>query len=305
MAGEVFTPSMRIDGVGSTLAELITPLVEQQGMTPTALSGVNLLSLDRHQVRTPLLYQPSLIIIAQGRKIGYLGDREIHYDPGQYLVQTLPLPFECETHGSPEAPLLGVSIQLEPALLSEMVTTMGDAPSDYPTTLPMASVAMNDGMHAAVGRLVSALHNPVELATMGKARIRDVVFEALKGDQGPALRALVRGHGHYARIVQVLSLLHRHFADDYSVEQLAQQANMSPSTFHQHFKQITRASPTQYIKQLRLIKAQQLLLQDNHNVSQAAQAVGYRSVPQFSRDYKRYFGDAPLQHRRQEQAMRS
>jgi transcriptional regulator GlxA family with amidase domain len=169
----------------------------------------------------------------------------------------------------------------------------------------MASVAMNDGMRTAVGRLLSALHHPAELATMGKARIRDVVFEALKGDQGPALRALVRGHGHYARIVQVLSSLHRHFADDYNVEQLAQQANMSPSTFHQHFKHITRASPAQYIKQLRLIKAQQLLLQDDHNVSQAAQAVGYRSVPQFSRDYKRYFGDAPLQHRRQEKAMRN
>ena len=289
----------------SELAELITPLVYQQGMTPTALSGVSLLSLDRHQPRTPLLYQPSLIIIAQGRKIGYLGDREIHYDPGQYLVQTLPLPFECETYGSPEAPLLGVSIQLEPALLSEMVTTMGEAPSHSQTTLPMASVAMTPGMQAAVLRLVHALHEPSELNTMGTARIRDVVFEALKGEQGQALKALVRGHGHYARIVQVLSLLHRDFANDYSVDQLARQASMSPSTFHQHFKQITRASPTQYIKQLRLIKAQQLLLQDDHNVSQAAQAVGYRSVPQFSRDYKRYFGDAPLQHRRQEQAMRS
>ncbi|MCL7931056.1 AraC family transcriptional regulator [Halomonas llamarensis] len=304
MSGDVFNPSMCIDGVNRTLAELITPLVERQGITPTALGGVTLLSLDHHRARTPLLYQPSLIIIAQGRKIGYLGDREIYYDPGHYLVQTLPMPFECETYGSPEAPLLGVSIQLEPALLSEMVTTMGDAPGDHLTTIPMASVAMNSGMHAAVGRLVSALHHPTERAAMGKARIRDVVFEALKGDQGPALRALVRGHGHYARIVQVLSSLHRHFANDYSVEQLAQQAHMSSSTFHQHFKQITRASPAQYIKQLRLIKAQQLLLQNDHNVSQAAQAVGYRNVPQFSRDYKRYFGDTPLQHRRQEQAIR-
>ncbi|MCA1773742.1 MAG: AraC family transcriptional regulator [Halomonas sp.] len=303
---DIAHPSVEEAPVISELAELITPLVHQQGMTPTALSGVSLLSLDRHQPRTPLLYQPSLIIIAQGRKIGYLGDREIHYNPGQYLVQTLPLPFECETHGSPEAPLLGVSIQLEPALLSEMVTTMGDAaPSHNQTTLPMASVAMTAGMQAAVLRLVNALREPTELNTMGTTRIRDVVFEALKGEQGQALKALVRGHGHYARIVQVLSLLHRDFANDYSVDQLARQAHMSPSTFHQHFKQITRASPTQYIKQLRLIKAQQLLLQDDHNVSQAAQTVGYRSVPQFSRDYKRYFGDAPLQHRRHEQAMRS
>ena len=78
-----------------------------------------------------------------------------------------------------------------------------------------------------------------------------MVFEALKGEQGPALRALVKGHGNYSRIVQVLSQLHTHFAEDFSVEQLAQQANMSVSTFHQHFKQITRASPAQYLKRLR------------------------------------------------------
>ncbi|HSP31286.1 MAG TPA: AraC family transcriptional regulator, partial [Halomonas sp.] len=79
---------------GNALADVISPLVSSDGMTATPLSGVSLLCLSRHQVRTPLLYEPSLIIIAQGRKTGYLGDREIHYDPGQYLVQTLPLPFE-------------------------------------------------------------------------------------------------------------------------------------------------------------------------------------------------------------------
>ncbi|NYT72134.1 AraC family transcriptional regulator [Halomonas sp. QX-2] len=290
---------------GNALAAVIAPLVKGDGINQTPLPGVSLLCLSRHQVRTPLLYEPSLTIIAQGRKMGYLGDREIHYDPGHYLVQTLPLPFECETHGSPEAPLLGISVRLDPALLSEMVTAMGDTGHNALAPLPMASVAMTEEMQDAVLRLANALHADIERNTMGNARIRDVVFEALRGEQGPALRALVLGHGNYSRIVQVLSKLHTHFADDFSVEQLAAQAHMSPSTFHQHFKQITRSSPAQYLKQLRLIKAQQLLLQDNHNVNQAAAAVGYRSVPQFSRDYKRYFGEPPLQHRRQEQALRA
>lgn len=290
---------------GNALADVITPLVKCDGMTTTHLSGVSLLCLSRHQTRTPLLYEPSLIIIAQGRKLGYLGDREIHYDPGHYLVQTLPLPFECETYGSPDAPLLGISVRLDPALLSEMVTAMGDSGGHVKAPLPMASVAMTGGMQEAVLRLARALHTQTECSTMGAARIRDVVFEALKGEQGQALKALVMGHGNYSRIVQVLSRLHTHYADECSVEQLAAQANMSPSTFHQHFKQITRSSPAQYLKRLRLIKAQQLLLQDNHNVNQAAAAVGYRSVPQFSRDYKRYFGEPPLQHRRQEQALRA
>ena len=290
---------------GNTLAAVIAPLVKSDGINSTSLPGVSLLCLSRHQIRTPLIYEPSLTIIAQGRKMGYLGDREIYYDPGHYLVQTLPLPFECETYGSPEAPLLGISVRLDPALLSEMVIAMGDTGHHAQVPLPMASVAMTEGMQDAVLRLANALHADIERNIMGNARIRDVVFEALKGEQGPALRALVLGHGNYSRIVQVLSKLHTHFADDFSVEQLAAQAHMSPSTFHQHFKQITRSSPAQYLKRLRLIKAQQLLLQDNHNVNQAAAAVGYRSVPQFSRDYKRYFGEPPLQHRRQEQALRA
>ena len=97
---------------GNALAAVIAPLVKSDGISQTTLPGVSLLCLSRHQVRTPLLYEPSLTIIAQGQKIGYLGDREIHYDPGHYLVQTLPMPFECETYGSPEAPLLGISVRL-------------------------------------------------------------------------------------------------------------------------------------------------------------------------------------------------
>ncbi|GHC22096.1 AraC family transcriptional regulator [Kushneria pakistanensis] len=255
------------------------------------------------QKRTPLLYEPSLIFIAQGKKICYLGDREIRYVPGQYLVQTLSLPFECETHGSREAPMLCISIKLDPVLLNEMVMSMGEIDAPFPLPKPMASVAMTDSMQMAVVRLVNALDDPKECATMGAARIREVIFEALKGDQGPALRALVNGQGHYSRIVQVLSKLQVSFAEDFSVGQLAQQANMSISTFHHYFKQVTRTSPAQYLKKMRLIKAQQLLVQQNHNVSQAALAVGYRSVAQFSRDYKRYYGDSPLQNRRQEQIL--
>ena len=89
------------------------------------------------------------------------------------------------------------------------------------------------------------------------------------------------------------------------MEALARQASMSPSTFHQHFKQVAQASPLQYLKRLRLIKAQQLLVQEASNVNQAAEAVGYRSVSQFSRDYKRCFGTAPLQHRKEERALQA
>nr|WP_163504025.1 AraC family transcriptional regulator [Halomonas socia] len=287
------------------LVDLLAPLIESDGYTATPLPGVSLMAMHRAHGPAPLIYDPSLIIVAQGHKVGYLGAREIHYGPGHYLVQTLPLPFECLTLASAEAPLLGVSVRLEPGLLGELVTAMGESLVDATAAdpVPMASVPMAAGMHGAVVRLLESLHEPGAAAAMGEARVREVVFEALKGEQGPALRALVLHQGHYARIVQVLTRLQVHYAEDISVEEMARQANMSLSTFHQHFKQIVHSSPLQYVKRLRLIKAQQLLMQDVRNVNRAAAAVGYRSVSQFSRDYKRYFGASPLQHRREERAL--
>lgn len=287
------------------LAGLIRPLVHSDGITPTALPAVSLFCLHGHHERAPLLYEPSLIVIAQGRKIGYLGDREIHYHPGQYLVQTLPLPFECETRASADAPLLGLSVRIEPALLSELVAAMGDTthPHANRDPVPMDSVAMTEGISTAVRRLLRTVHDDAEAQAMGDARVREVIFEALRGKQGPALRALVLNRGTYSRIVQVLSRLHAHYSDDFTVEDLARQANMSPSSFHQRFKEITHRSPIQYMKHLRLIKAQLLLSQNELNINQTATSVGYRSQSQFSRDYKRYFGVSPLQHRQQYQTM--
>ncbi|WP_168014738.1 AraC family transcriptional regulator [Halomonas salinarum] len=313
--------------LSSRLLALIEPMIERDGYTPSAIPAVSLMACHHQVPRTPLMYEPSLVIVVQGRKIGYLGDREIHYDPGQYLVQTLPLPFECETFATPEEPLLGLSVRIDPAVLSELVAETGletglekglekgletgtetgrgkgteprfnaKAPSSDP--LPMASVAMTASMQEAVVRLLRALNDPLDAQVMGQARVREVIFEALKGEQGAALRALVNHQGHYSQIIQALTQMHADVAQTTSIEELARDANMSVSSFHQHFKQVTRATPLQYLKRLRLIKARQLLSHDDLNVNQTAEAVGYRSVAQFSRDYKRTFGLSPLKDRR-------
>ncbi|MBK1698184.1 AraC family transcriptional regulator [Rhodovibrio salinarum] len=285
----------------SDLADLIAPLVRADGYADTSLDGVRLMASHRPIPRTPLLYEPSIIVVAQGGKLGYLGERTIRYGPGTYLVQTLPLPFECETRASSDAPLLGVSVRIDPAMLNELASAGGpvDESQDQAMLSPMAAVTMSEEMHGAVARLLRALHDPVEARAMGEARIRDVIFAALQGAQGPALRALVFGEGNYARIVQALSFMHEAYNRDLSVEALAGRAYMSVSSFHHHFRAVAGTTPLQYLKKLRLIKARLLLCQDGQTVHRAAGAVGYRSVPQFSRDYKRTFGMPPSRERQE------
>ncbi|NRB54473.1 MAG: AraC family transcriptional regulator [Salinicola sp.] len=280
----------------SQLARTLAPLARTDGFSDTAIDGVKLIASACSCPRTPLIYEPGLFIIAQGDKIGYLEDRVIHYGPGNYLVQAMPLPFECETLARPEAPLLGLSIDVDPLTLSELVHHL-PAPADSHgrSPEPMAAVSIDAPMAEAVQRLADCLQDESTSRALGAGRVREVLFAALNGPQGQSLRQLVQQQGHYARIAESLNYLHRHFALPLTVETLAERANMSASHFHHHFKRVTQLSPVQYLKRVRLLRARVLLGQQRINVARAAVDVGYRSTSQFSREYKRYFGVSPSQ----------
>jgi len=284
----------------ATLVSLIEPLATRDGFVPTRLPGVHVLRASQDVARGPQLYEPSLVIIAQGSKLAYLGPRTLEYGAGHYLIQALPVPFECETYAMPNAPLYGVSVAIDRAMLGELVLAMGLMPGrNLPPQTPesMTSAVLDDAMRGAVERLLRCLHDPLECQVMGQVRLRELLFVALRGPQADVLRALVEQQGQFARIAVALSHLHAHFTEPLNVETLASCANMSASTFHEHFKRSTLLSPVQYLKRLRLLKAQRLLLIEGMGVAQVAHQVGYQSPSQFSREYKRYFERNPGEER--------
>lgn len=284
----------------AALVSLIEPLATRDGFIPTRLPGVQVLRCSQDIARGPQLYEPSLVIIAQGSKLAYLGPRTLEYGAGHYLIQALPVPFECETYAMPDAPLLGISVAIDRALLGELVLAMGLMPGRSlaaQTPESMTSAVLDGAMRGCVERLLQCLHDPLECQVMGQARLRELLFAALRGPQADVLRALVEQQGQFARIAAALSHLHAHFTEPLNVETLASCANMSASTFHEHFKRSTLLSPVQYLKRLRLLKAQRLLLSEGLGVAQVAHQVGYQSSSQFSREYKRYFERNPGEER--------
>lgn len=78
-----------------------------------------------------------------------------------------------------------------------------------------------------------------------------------------------------------------------SVEQLAARSNMSVSQFHARFKNAVGMGPLQCQKRLGLSEARRLMLEEGANATQAAMEVGYESVSQFTREYKKMFGASP------------
>ncbi|WP_206026381.1 AraC family transcriptional regulator [Roseimicrobium sp. ORNL1] len=232
--------------------------------------------------------------------MGYLGGRTFVYDANHYLVLSVPLPFECETEGSEEEPLLGVSISVTPAMVTELLMQMGAAqPMNGPRPQAIESTAVDAGLASATERLLVALSSAEESRILGPQIVREITYRVLQGNLGQNLRALAAPHSHFGQISRVLQRMHTDYAEIYDVEDMARDAGMSVSTFHAHFKAVTSSSPLQYVKNVKLHKARMLMVHEGASAGAAAEEVGYESVSQFSREFKRLFGNGPAAEAKQ------
>lgn len=208
---------------------------------------------------------------------------------------TLPLPFECETRGSIHDPVYGLSIALKPALVAELMMQMESGGADRVQRTPRAVEAtpLDSALRETAVRLAQALRSKDDARILGPAIVREITYRVLLGKLGGNVRALAAPQSHFGRVSRILNRLHAEYAAPVDTESLARDAGMSVSTFHAHFKAITASSPLQYLKTVRLHKAQLLMVNDGANAAEAAMRVGYESASQFSREFKRHFGATP------------
>lgn len=278
----------------SRIAELLDELTEREGTSRSALAQVRLIRITSGSPRAPNVYEPSVIIVGQGRKIGYLGDEVYIYDPNNYLVLSVPLPFECETVAEPGTPFLAVSITMEAAVIAELISELETPPGPgSETPRGIYSNPLRENLANATVRLLECLKAPRDAAILGPQILREITYYVLTGEGGPSLRAVVAHDTRFAQLSRVLRRIHAEYDRDLDVRSMAEEANLSVSAFHRYFKELTNASPLQYLKSIRLHNARLLLLQEELGVSGAAERVGYASVSQFSREFKRYYGESP------------
>lgn len=288
----------------SIIAKAMQAFVEQaqlqnlQGVSQTALPGVRFFRASNSSNKQPLVYQSGIIIVGQGRKVIHFADQHIHYGAGDYLVLGVPMPLECEGFADNGLPILGLSIDVEPALLYQLVNQIREQnlhrPEGKAAQLCGLQLAkMDPSLEQASVRLLKVLSEPNEAAILGNDIIREIIYRVLRGPQGLTLLGLVQHDGHYARVARALNTLHADYASAITVEQLAETVNMSVSSFHRAFRQVTYESPLQYLKKVRLNKAKELILATGSRANEAAHLVGYTSASQFSREFKRHFKQSP------------
>jgi len=281
------------------IVALLRKLAPDEGYNLTALPGVRILRSNRALSRTPVLYDPGIVIVCQGRKRGYFGDQLYLYDERHYLAVSVPVPFTMETDASPARPLLALYLHLDLAMAAELaaqidregVTEAATEAIEAPQS--MMSTPMDAAMQSSVLRLLEALHRPLEGAVLGPGLLRELYFRVLTGAQGRSMREALAMRGPFGRIGRSLRLIHAAFAEPLDVMQLADEAGMSVPSFHSHFKAVTQVSPMQYVKSTRLHQARLLMVRQDLTAEAAGHAVGYTSPSQFSREFKRLFGLTP------------
>lgn len=283
-------------GLRAGLAGRIFRHLPGPGDHDSAVPGLSFYRRDQFCEPTSALYEPSLSLVIQGRKRVVLGAETYEYGAGSFVLTAVDLPTIAQVlDGSESYPFLSMMLKLDLAVVQEVggeIDLHGVHAGGVPSAMAVGSVTAD--LLDAITRLAALSDAPRDIPIMGRLVLREIVYRLLVGPAGARLRQIAMQGTRSHRIAGVIAWLRRHHAEPVRIEALAEMAAMGVSTFHHHFSAITRMSPLQYQKQIRLHEARRLLLTEPVDAGTAAFRVGYESVTQFSREYRRLFGNPPI-----------
>jgi len=257
----------------------------------------NLSLFRREQATTPCacMVEPSVVMVVQGAKQMLVGDQSYPYDAAHFLLNAVDLPASSQVLSASAAqPCLGLVLRLDLRIMAELIAEGGlSAPRDKGPYHGMARGTVTPALHAAIARLLSLLDEPEHIAVLSPLVQREIHYRLLISDQAARLWQILAAGSHSQRIARAIDWLKTHYTEPLRIDELAARIQMSPSSLHHHFRQLTAMSPLQYVKWLRLNEARRLMLNERLEAATAAFRVGYESPSQFSREYGRLFGLPP------------
>jgi AraC-like DNA-binding protein len=284
-----------LDSLQRELATRVSAHAKIDGAHDTHIAGLMTIRASHPSSPLPSVYDPSLCIVVQGRKLARLMDETYVYDPLNYLVVSVTLPVLGQIiEASEERPYLCLRINVDRKLIGELLLQAGPTLVKQRDSERGLYVARTEhGLLDAVVRLVRLLDQPRDANVLAPLAMREIHYRALSGELGSRLRDLCIVDSQIQRISRAIDVLRTRFDEGFRIEDLASIAHMSASSFHHRFKEVTAMSPMQFQKQLRLHEARRLMLTEGLEAASAAHRVGYESPSQFSREYRRLFGAPP------------
>jgi AraC-like DNA-binding protein len=296
LASSGMDPSASREAARRELAALVSRFAPVDGAHQTAIPS---LAFYRYSAPADLgcgVTNSAFVFAAQGAKRVVVAGQAYDYDHLHCLVTSVDLPMTSQvTRASSEAPYLCVKLTLDPQAIAELATQLClPEPGAVSAGEGIAVGSLSAPVFDAALRLVRLLDTPDDIPVLAPLIEKELLYRLMTSEQGKRLRHIAVNGSQTYRIARAIEWIQNHYTEILRVEMLAQEVNMSVSSFHHHFKNVTTLSPLQYQKQLRLHEARKLLLGQKGDVGSVAVRVGYDSPSQFSREYSRLFGAPPL-----------
>jgi AraC-like DNA-binding protein len=287
----------KVVGVGAgELLSLAMKYCAREGIYTTPLQGFNVVRRDSTMEATPGRYAALACLVLQGEKRVWSGKRIFRYDPEHYLVSCVDVPAIIElSKASPQKPYVGLTLELQPSIVYDIL--QGSPGLEVSERQPGGGFFVEQvtpELADAFARLLRSLGNQNDVKILAPSIVREIHYRLMSSRFGAKIRQLGVVGSRAQRIGKVVDHLQKEYAAPLRVTALAEMANMSPSAFHMHFRHLTNMSPLQYQKQIRLQEARRMLSVEPLDAASVAFKVGYESPSQFSREYRRLFGQPPM-----------
>jgi len=286
----------RLSQILAELATKISNSLGESGERATEVPGLMLYRCTAPTVPNPCTYEPSLLVITQGRKRVNLGKTSYVFGQSRFLLTSLELPVMSQViTASEEAPYLAFFLKLDMSIVRDILNTEEvQVPEATSGACGMAIGVTTAELVNSCCRMMDLLDAPQDIPFFGKLIQREIIYRLLQGSQGARLRAIATLGDQSYRTAKAVAWLRSNYEKPLRVERLATIAGMSRSTLHHHFRALTAMSPLQFQKRLRLHAARQRMLTGELDAASAAFEVGYESPSQFNREYRRFFGQPPM-----------
>jgi len=287
------TPSMTV--AIATLAQQIGKWVGKANQFDTPIPGLRLSRWCAPTPPTSYTHNPSICLIAQGKKRVILGEESFVYDANHFLISSVDLPIIANIMEATETePYLGVIMELDLPEISQLIVD-SELSFNHDKTAPIGIAVgeLSEPLLNAFIRLMALLEDPGSIKVLAPVVKREIFYRLLTSEQGVRLNQIVSAGSHSNQIAKAIGWLKNNFVKPLSVGDLASYTGMSKSAFYTHFRSMTSMTPLQFQKKLRLNEARRLMLTENLDAMATTFKVGYESPSQFSREYSRMFGAPP------------
>jgi len=257
------------------------------------MARLSIISITQPTALNALVYNPMAFIVLQGTKRSIIGDQMFVYGPGQTMVVAAEIAAMGQIiEASPEKPFLAINLDLDPAVIMNVVIYLAETP-ELQMQPGFAFSMANNELIGAWQRLLDMYERPREIPVMALHLEHELMFRMMLSPHAEMLRQIAGIDSRLSHVRQAMAWIREHYTEQLSIEDMAAVAGMSESVFHRRFKAVTALSPLQYQKQIRLQEARRRMVSKEADAAAISFAVGYKSTSQFSREYKRLFGEPP------------